>query len=41
MARELVDRGIGEAYALRGGFDAWKEAGLPVEAKDVAGAARP
>ena len=30
MAHELLDRGYGEVYALKGGFDAWRQAGYPV-----------
>ncbi|MGH7905626.1 MAG: rhodanese-like domain-containing protein [Candidatus Binataceae bacterium] len=31
MARKLKDCGFAEVYPLRGGFKAWKQAGLPVE----------
>ncbi len=31
MARELADRGYRDVHALQGGFDAWVEAGLPLE----------
>ena len=31
MALRLRELGFEEAYALTGGFDAWKEAGHPVE----------
>ncbi|MBI2935032.1 MAG: rhodanese-like domain-containing protein [Chloroflexi bacterium] len=29
----LTDRGFKDVYALKGGFDAWKEAGYPTERK--------
>jgi rhodanese-related sulfurtransferase len=31
VARELKERGFGDVFALRGGFKAWRQAGLPVE----------
>jgi rhodanese-related sulfurtransferase len=31
VAQELQERGFRQAYALRGGFDAWRAAGGPVE----------
>jgi rhodanese-related sulfurtransferase len=33
VTQELRANGFTRAYALRGGFDAWKAAGGPVEAK--------
>ena len=33
MARELREKGWTRARALVGGFDAWRAAGLPLEAK--------
>ncbi len=35
MARELADRGFRDVYALKGGFDAYRQAGLPLEAPDT------
>ncbi len=32
VARQLKERGFQEVYPLRGGFKAWQNAGLPVEA---------
>ncbi len=32
MALRLRELGFGNAFALTGGFEAWEEAGLPVEA---------
>jgi rhodanese-related sulfurtransferase len=32
VALELSERGYRDVYALKGGFDAWKQAGLPLEA---------
>jgi rhodanese-related sulfurtransferase len=32
LAQKLQDRGY-QAYALKGGFQAWQNAGLPVESK--------
>ncbi|HEX7623148.1 MAG TPA: hypothetical protein VF400_06215 [Anaeromyxobacteraceae bacterium] len=32
MALQLRQLGFSRAYALTGGFDAWKSAGLPLEA---------
>jgi rhodanese-related sulfurtransferase len=29
----LIDRGRTEAHPLKGGFDAWRQAGYPVEPK--------
>jgi rhodanese-related sulfurtransferase len=31
VARELKERGFEKVFALRGGFKAWQQAGLPVE----------
>jgi 3-mercaptopyruvate sulfurtransferase SseA len=33
VARALLDRGWTNVRPLLGGFDAWREAGLPTEAK--------
>jgi len=33
VALELMERGWEDVRALRGGYGAWVEAGLPVEAK--------
>jgi rhodanese-related sulfurtransferase len=33
LAQKLLDRGYKNAYALKGGFHAWQNAGLPVESK--------
>ncbi len=33
MARELSDRGYEDVHPLLGGFDAWLDAGYPVEPK--------
>lgn len=33
MARSLMELGYGKAYALKGGWNEWKAAGFPVEAK--------
>jgi 3-mercaptopyruvate sulfurtransferase SseA len=33
VAQIFEDYGVEEAHALIGGFDAWRAAGLPVEAK--------
>ena len=35
MAQELIKMGYKDVYALEGGFDAWRQAGLPVESKDA------
>ena len=32
MALQLRQLGLPKAFALDGGFDAWKDAGLPLEA---------
>jgi rhodanese-related sulfurtransferase len=34
VAQQLQDQGFREVYALQGGFDAWKQAGCPVEPKN-------
>jgi len=31
VARELKEQGFDNVFALRGGFKAWQQAGLPVE----------
>jgi rhodanese-related sulfurtransferase len=31
LAQKLQERGYKDAWALKGGFDAWQKAGLPVE----------
>jgi rhodanese-related sulfurtransferase len=33
VARALEAAGFKDVHALHGGFDAWKRAGLPVEAR--------
>jgi rhodanese-related sulfurtransferase len=33
VAQQLQNQGFKAAYALRGGFDAWKAVGGPVESK--------
>jgi rhodanese-related sulfurtransferase len=33
VARKLMGMGYDKVYALLGGWDAWKQAGFPVEAK--------
>ena len=33
MALTLRDQGISRAFALQGGYDAWKAAGFPLETK--------
>jgi len=33
LAQKLRDRGYANAWALQGGLDAWKKAGLPLESK--------
>jgi len=33
VAQRLRELGFGEVYALTGGMDAWRKAGLPDEAK--------
>jgi rhodanese-related sulfurtransferase len=35
VARELAEKGFRDVYALKGGFDAWRQAGLPLEAPDT------
>jgi rhodanese-related sulfurtransferase len=39
VAQELMNSGFDKVYVLKGGFDAWKEAGYPVEPKPGAQAA--
>ncbi|PYV63857.1 MAG: hypothetical protein DMG95_05725 [Acidobacteria bacterium] len=36
MAQRLRELGYANAYALQGGFQAWQNAGLPVETKSRA-----
>lgn len=38
MALQLRQLGLPKAFALDGGFDAWKDAGLPLEALATRGA---
>lgn len=33
LAQQLQSRGYNNVYALRGGFDAWREAGFPIQSK--------
>jgi rhodanese-related sulfurtransferase len=33
VAQQLREQGFRQAFALKGGFDAWKAAGGPVEPK--------
>lgn len=33
MALKLIDLGYGEAFALKGGWKEWEEAGYPTEPK--------
>jgi rhodanese-related sulfurtransferase len=33
LAQKLLERGYRQVWALRGGFDAWRNAGYPVESK--------
>jgi rhodanese-related sulfurtransferase len=33
LAQKLRERGYSNAWALTGGLDAWKKAGLPLESK--------
>jgi len=33
MAQELTQRGYSNVYPLYGGFDAWRQAGYPLEQK--------
>jgi len=35
VAQELADRGFTDVHPLVGGFDAWLDAGYPVEPKGV------
>jgi rhodanese-related sulfurtransferase len=35
VAQALLEAGFEDARALKGGFDAWKEAGMPVTAKEA------
>jgi rhodanese-related sulfurtransferase len=36
VALTLTQAGFGDVFALKGGFDAWVQAGLPTEIKDYA-----
>jgi rhodanese-related sulfurtransferase len=36
LVQKLRERGYQNAWALRGGYDAWKAAGLPLEQKSKA-----
>ncbi|HYS82320.1 MAG TPA: hypothetical protein VEM76_16545 [Anaeromyxobacteraceae bacterium] len=40
MALQLRQLGLSKAFALAGGFEAWREAGLPLEVL-ATGSARP
>jgi rhodanese-related sulfurtransferase len=33
VAQELMDRGLTDVHYITGGFDAWREAGYPLEPK--------
>jgi rhodanese-related sulfurtransferase len=33
LALKLQERGYRDVFALQGGFDAWRKAGMPVEPK--------
>jgi rhodanese-related sulfurtransferase len=33
LALKLQERGYKDVYALQGGFDAWRKAGMPMEPK--------
>ena len=35
VGQELLDRGFKNVHALYGGFDAWRDAGYPVESKET------
>ena len=35
MAQILLDHGFKNVHPLYGGFDAWREAGYPIEAKEA------
>jgi len=35
VAQQLLDHGFKNVHPLYGGFDAWVEAGYPVEAKEA------
>jgi rhodanese-related sulfurtransferase len=35
VAQRLREQGFAQAFALRGGFDAWLEADGPTEARDA------
>ena len=41
MALTLRDRGLAKSFALEGGFDAWQQAGYPLEAKESEGISAP
>jgi rhodanese-related sulfurtransferase len=36
LVQKLQERGYKDVWALQGGFDAWQDAGLPVESKQKA-----
>jgi rhodanese-related sulfurtransferase len=36
LAQKLTEQGFKKVWALKGGFDAWRDAGLPVEPKSKA-----
>jgi rhodanese-related sulfurtransferase len=36
LAQKLRERGYKNVWALKGGFDAWRNAGLPVDSKQEA-----
>jgi rhodanese-related sulfurtransferase len=36
LAQKLRERGYQNVWALQGGFDAWRNAGMPVESKTKA-----
>jgi rhodanese-related sulfurtransferase len=33
VAQILADNGVADVHYIRGGFDAWREAGYPLDAK--------
>jgi rhodanese-related sulfurtransferase len=41
VAQTLFDKGFHDVFALRGGLDAWKRAGLPLAHKPQTPAASP
>jgi rhodanese-related sulfurtransferase len=36
LAQKLLEHGYKDVYALKGGFDAWQQADLPLERKQEA-----